>query len=213
MVIILLGPPGSGKGTSANLVCKKYNLFSVSTGDLLRHRAKGDDDLAKQITQLITTGHLIPDQIIDDIVKEVVSSESIKTEYEGLLFDGYPRTVQQAISLDAVFQKNALNINAVLLFNIAEDVIVQRLSSRRIDRNTGAIYNLISNPPPSDANLDLYQRHDDQEKIILHRIEVYKKQTEPLINFYNEKNILFNISSEQPVEAMQESIYAVLSKV
>jgi len=206
MITILLGPPGSGKGTSAEYLCKEYNLFAVSTGDLLRSRAKGTDELAKQIAEIMASGKLISNEIINEMVKEVVASLSTSTEHKGLLFDGYPRTVQQASSLDDILSSNGMKVDAVLLFNISDNAIIERLCSRRIDRNTGIIYNLISNPPPADQNLDLYQREDDKEETILKRLEVYKEQTAPLIDYYKAKGQLIDIAADKPVDEMINQI-------
>ena len=206
MISILLGPPGAGKGTSAEFLCKKYHLYSVSTGDLLRKRAKGTDDLAKQIADIMASGKLISDEIINQMVKEVVDSLTTSTEHKGLLFDGYPRTVQQAAQLDQILVDSQMKVDAVLMLNISDTAIVDRLSSRRIDRKTGVIYNLISNPPPEGGDYDLYQRDDDKEETILNRLKVYHEQTAPLVEYYTKKGILVDIDATKPVDDMLNQV-------
>jgi len=209
---MLLGPPGSGKGTTANVICKNHKLFSLSTGDLLRERVKQTDGFGKHIANLMSTGELISDDIINQLVKEIVESDKIKTEYNGILFDGYPRTVQQAQFLKKLLADNNQKVNYVLLFNVDDDFIVKRIVARRIDRKTGNIYNLITNPPPENADLDLYQRPDDKEETILHRLDVYKKQTTPLIDFYKESDIIYEVDASQPVEKMIEIAEKILER-
>ena len=212
MIVILLGPPGSGKGTSSNVICKNYNLLPLSTGDLLRERIKQPDEFGQHIAKLMSNGELISDEIINQLVKEIVESDKIKSEYNGILFDGYPRTVQQAEFLEQLLADNNQKVNHILLFNIADEIIVERIVSRRIDRKTGNVYNLISNPPPENADLDLYQRADDKEEVILHRLEVYKKQTEPLIDFYRKSGIISEVDATQSVEDMVNSANRILNE-
>jgi adenylate kinase len=213
MILILLGPPGSGKGTSSNLICKNHNLFPLSTGDVLRERMKQSDDFGKHITQLMRTGELLPDELINNLVKEIIESDKIKSDYKGILFDGYPRTVKQAQFLEKLLADNNRKVNYVLLFKIANNTIVDRVASRRIDRKTGNVYNLIFNPPPENADLDLYQREDDKEDIILHRLEIYKKQTEPLIDFYKKYGITREIDASKVIDEMLDSVDKILSEM
>ena len=211
MILILLGPPGSGKGTSSAEICRHHNLFPLSTGDLLRNRMKQPDDFGKQIANLMSGGELISDEIINKLVEEIVVSDKIKTEYKGILFDGYPRTVQQAQFLEKLFADNNQKVDSVLLFNLDDNIIVERIASRRVDRKTGNVYNLISNPPPENADVDLYQRADDKEEVILHRLEVYKKQTEPLINFYKENGTVGEIDASKSVADMLADVNKILN--
>ena len=212
MIIILLGPPGSGKGTSSSEICKQHNLFPLSTGDVLRARMKQTDEFGKHIAELVAKGELVSDEIINKLVEEIVVSDKIKTEYNGILFDGYPRTVQQAQFLEKIFADNKQKLNAVLLFNIADEQIISRITARRIDRKTGNIYNLISNPPPKNADLDLYQRPDDTEEVITNRLAVYKKQTEPLIDFYKKNAVISEIDATKAVPEMLDEVSKILSK-
>ncbi len=211
MNIILLGPPGAGKGTGASEICKSHNLFPFSTGDVLRERMKQQDDFAKHIKEVISSGALLSDDIINKLVEEFIISNTAKSENNGILFDGYPRTVQQATFLEKVLSDNNQKIDKVLYFYLDDETIVKRIVSRRIDKNTGNVYNLISNPPPANVNPeDLYQREDDKEAVIVNRLKVYKEQTAPLIDFYKERNLVSEIDSSKDLQDMFNDINEML---
>lgn len=211
MNIVLLGPPGSGKSTGGNEICKLCNLFHFYTGELLRERMKQTDDFAKHIKEIISSGGLLSDDVINNFVEEFIISNINKTENNGILFDGYPRTVQQAIFLEKVLSANKQKLDKVLYFYSDDETIVKRIVSRRIDKNTGNIYNLISNLPPPDVKLeDLYQREDDKEDVILNRLKVYKEQSAALINFYEECNLVSKIDSSKDLQDMFNDINEIL---
>lgn len=210
MILILLGPPGSGKGTSSIEICKHHNLFPLSTGDVLRERMKQTDEFGQYIAKLISEGELLSDEIINKLVEEIVVSDKVKSENNGILFDGYPRTVQQAQFLEKILNDNHRKVDAILHFNISDDAVVKRITARRIDRKTGNIYNLISNLPPENTELDLYQRPDDKEEVILHRLEVYKKQTEPLMDFYRKSGLIREINASKSIQEMLDEVNNIL---
>jgi len=193
MIIMLVGPPGSGKGTHSELICQKFDLFPVATGDILREKMKGEDEVSQHIAKLMKAGELLPDEMLNGLVEETVTEHIKKADYKGLLFDGYPRTIKQAEFLEEVLNKLNKKIDKVLVFCIPDDIIIKRLSARRVDRLTGKTYNLLSHPPPADVVCDLYQRIDDTDEAIKNRLEVYRVQTEPLIDFYSKKNLTIEV--------------------
>ncbi|MDR0927542.1 MAG: adenylate kinase [Ignavibacteria bacterium] len=212
MIIILLGAPGSGKGTQAEYICPKYNLFPVSTGDLLRERKKADDDIARNINALMSEGKLIPDDTINLLVSEMLDAKLASSDQRGLLFDGYPRTVEQAKFLNEALKKHNKKIDGALLFQIDENIIVDRITSRRVDRKTGKIYNLKTLPPPAGGDYDLYQREDDTEEVIKKRLAVYKEQTEPLIDFYTKQGVIFNVDAAAERSETEKEVSDILGK-
>jgi adenylate kinase len=211
MIIILLGPPGSGKGTHSELICKHYGLLPIATGDVLRERIKRDDELAKQIKSMMGTGELFPDETMNLLVDEIINHRVDKTEYNGLLFDGYPRTLNQSQFLDLLLTKVGHKIDAVILFKIPDDTIIKRITARRVDRKTGKVYNLIKFPPPSDGDYDLYQRVDDTEDVIKNRLHIYKEEIVPINNYYKEQGILHSVDASDSVEHTQANIDKILS--
>ncbi|MCL2040233.1 MAG: nucleoside monophosphate kinase [Bacteroidetes bacterium] len=213
MNIILLGPPGAGKGTAAKEICKLYNLFPFYAGDLLRERMSKTDDFAKYIREIINNGALLPNDAINKMVEEFLTSdtniENIKNN--GILFDGYPRTIEQATFLEKLLSDNNQKIDKVLYLYIDDAKIIKRIVARRIDKNTGNIYNLISNPPPPNVKTeDLYQRDDDKEYIIKNRLNIYKKMTEPLIDFYNKRHLVSEVDGSKEVQEMFCDINEIL---
>ena len=182
MKIILLGPPGAGKGTQAEVISKKLAIPHISTGDILREAIRNDTPLGKQAKKIMDLGKLVSDEIILGIIKERVSKEDCKM---GFLFDGFPRTIGQADGL-----KNLnINIDLVLEISLSDEVIISRMSGRRIHLSSGRSYHIEFNPPKIEgkddlSGEDLIQREDDKSTTVLARLEVYKNQTNPLIDYY-----------------------------
>ena len=182
MKIILLGPPGAGKGTQAEVISKKLAIPHISTGDILREAIRNDTSLGKQAKKIMDLGKLVSDEIILGIIKERVSKEDCKM---GFLFDGFPRTIGQADGL----KKLNINIDLVLEISLSDEVIISRMSGRRIHLSSGRSYHIEFNPPKVEgkddlSGEDLIQREDDKPTTVLARLEVYKNQTNPLINYY-----------------------------
>jgi adenylate kinase len=182
MKVILLGPPGAGKGTQAQFVCDEYGIPQVSTGDMLRAAVKAGTPLGRKVQQIMDSGSLVSDDIIIALVKDRISQPDCAN---GFLFDGFPRTIPQAEALvDA-----GIEIDRVLQIDVPEDEIVRRLSGRRIHERSGRVYHLIYNPPKVDEKDDdtgepLVQRPDDREDTVRERLRVYHLQTYPLVKFY-----------------------------
>ena len=184
MKIILLGPPGAGKGTQAEVITKKLKIPHISTGDILRESIKNNTPLGIKAKKIMDSGKLVSDKIILGIIKERVSKEDCKT---GFLFDGFPRTIGQADGL-----KNLnIDIDIVIEISLSDEVIISRMSGRRIHLSSGRSYHIEFNPPKVEgkddlSGEDLIQREDDKPMTVLARLEVYKNQTDPLIDYYQQ---------------------------
>lgn len=204
MNLVFLGPPGAGKGTVAAIAKKALGVVHISTGDLFRDNIKRETRLGKEVKEIMARGELVPDEVTIEMVKERLKEDDAKNGY---ILDGFPRTIKQADALEE-FSKVDYAIN----FVIDTEEIVKRLSGRRICKSTGRIYHIIYNPPKVDGIDDdtgeaLIQRDDDKEEAIKNRLEVYKKQTEPLIDYYRNKGILLDIdSSKTPELSLSEII-------
>ncbi|PCS22255.1 adenylate kinase [Candidatus Enterovibrio escicola] len=191
MHIILLGAPGSGKGTQAQFIMEKYGIPKISTGDMLRAAIEADTELGKQAKAIINTGMLVSDDIILDLVKGRIAQKDCM---KGFLLDGFPRTIPQALGL----RKIGVNVHFVLEFNVADNVIVERLSGRRVHLASGRTYHVVYNPPRVDNKDDvtgetLFVRDDDKAEIIIARLNVYHNQTAPLISYYKKEARYGNI--------------------
>ena len=185
MKIILIGPPGAGKGTQANNLVKEFNLHKISTGDLLREEIKNNTPLGNEIKSIIEKGSLASDAIISNLVKNVLFNKSINNR---LIFDGYPRNLNQAKELDLIIKKNNQKISCVLSLNVDKETIIKRILGRQTCSNCGLIFNEYFTPA-TDKNHNcgkkfLQKRSDDNEEAISTRFETYIKKTLPILNFY-----------------------------
>ncbi len=197
MKLIFLGPPGAGKGTIAQRVTDDLGVVQISTGDLLRAAVGAGSDLGKEAKGYMDSGELVPDKLVIDLLKERILEDDCK---DGFILDGFPRTIPQAEALGEA----GVPIDKVINFVIADELIVHRLSGRRIHKETGRIYNV--NPdgtpkPPTDMDpSELLQRDDDQAEAIANRLVVYRDQTEPLIGYYTEKGLLIDVKASQEID-------------
>jgi adenylate kinase len=192
MKLIFLGPPGAGKGTLAALVCKEYGIPHISTGDLFRDAISRETRLGLEVKDIVEKGGLVPDRITVDIVRERLAQTDAQMGY---VLDGFPRTIQQAVALEQ-FE----SIDAVVRLVIKDEIVIRRLSGREICKSCGAIYNINDSPSKVEGVCNncgggLYTRPDDSPESIENRLKVYKNQTEPLVQFYISRNLLFNIDS------------------
>ena len=185
MKIILLGPPGAGKGTQAEVLCQEFNIPHISTGNILREAINAGTELGKKAKSLMDEGILVSDEVIVGVVVDRIAQKDCES---GFLFDGYPRTIPQAKALDI----NSVEINLVIEIEVSDDVIINRMSGRRVHLSSGRNYHIDFNPPKT-ADVDdltgeaLIQREDDNPETVKDRLEVYRTQTLPLIDFYSKR--------------------------
>jgi len=190
MNIILLGPPGAGKGTQASHICEKFNIPQISTGDMLRAAVVDGTEIGLKAKKVIDEGNLVSDDIIIELVKERIQSKDCKNGY---LFDGFPRTIAQADAL----KLEGIKIDYVVEVQVPDEDIVVRMSGRRVHLSSGRTYHIVFNPPNVEnkddlTGDDLIQRIDDQEEIVRDRLSIYHKQTQPLVNYYREVALKHN---------------------
>ncbi len=213
MKLVFLGPPGSGKGTYASRIEERFGWPQISTGDLLREEVKKGSEIGKEAEKYMKEGKLVPDEIVLKLLKERISREDCKN---GFILDGFPRTLAQAEELEKI-----TDIDVVINLVVPKDIIVTRLSARRVCKNCGAVYNLRTLKPKVDGICDkcggeLYQRKDDTPEVIERRFEVYHEQTAPLIDFYRKKGILIDIECNDPdvpPEIMVDKIIEKLKEI
>jgi len=215
MNIILLGGPGAGKGTQAKLIVEKYGIPQISTGDMLREAVKQGTELGKKAKEYMDKGELVPDEIVIGIVKERLKQPDCE---KGFILDGFPRTIAQAEALDKMLEELGKKIDAVINIHVPEEEIIKRIVNRRTCKKCGAIYHLIYSPPKEPNKCDkcggeLYQRDDDKEETVRERLRVYREQTEPLIEYYKKKGILYNVDGTKDINGVFEEIRSILDKL
>jgi adenylate kinase len=208
--IVFLGPPGSGKGTQAKGIAEKFGLTHLSTGDAFRDAISKKTELGLEIQAYVDGGKLVPDELVSKVVFEKIAS--LKT---GFLLDGYPRTVDQAKSLETFGKKNNVAIDAVIFFEVAFEELVKRLSARRQCPKCKEVYNLANKPPRKEDTCDkcgttLNHRPDDQPNIVEERLKVYTRQTEPVLDFYKQHPRFKKIDAAQPINNVAIDIQAAL---
>lgn len=210
--IILLGAPGAGKGTIAEGIKAASDFLHVSTGDMLRAAVKAGRPVGLEAKSYMEKGELVPDAVIMKIVTERLEQEPPKTRY---MFDGFPRTLEQARLLDEVLADHKGCVRFVFLLEVPRDILVDRLAGRRVCKNCGAVYHIRNIPSKVEGVCDacggmLYQRPDDTEATVLNRLEVFRKQTQTLIDYYDQKNVLVRIDAGRQKETTQADILRVL---
>jgi adenylate kinase len=212
MNLVMLGPPGAGKGTQAALLAEKIEAPHVASGDLFRAALKEETELGLTAKSYMERGELVPDEVTVAMVRERLLKPDCDS---GVILDGFPRTVEQAEALEGMLAEQSKSIDAALFIDAAEDELVRRLSSRWTCRNCQAVYNVISNPPREEDKCDvcggeLYQRADDVPETVRNRIRVYWDQTSPLVEYYRGKGLLITIKSEGGIDNVQGKILKAL---
>jgi len=210
--LILLGPPGAGKGTQAERLQEDFPLAYVATGDILRQAVKDGTDLGKQAKEYMDRGDLVPDEVIIGVILDRLSQQDTS---DGFLLDGFPRTDAQAGALDEALKKVDRRLTAALLIDVPEDDIVRRLSGRRVCPN-GHTYHVEHNPPKNDNVCDvdgepLEQREDDREETIRKRLEVYRKQTSPLVDYYDDHDLLHRFDGTRSPTEVHDHLRATIA--
>lgn len=196
--MILVGPPGAGKGTQAARLVDEFGIPHIATGDIFRSAIKNETPLGKKAQEYIDQGQLVPDEVTVGIVEKRLNQDDCQ---KGFILDGFPRTVAQADALNDILADLDIKLDAVLNIEVSEEEVVRRLSGRRVCSECGASYQLEFNPPQEENICDkcggeLYQRDDDEPETIKERLEVYKDKTEPLINYYQKEGTLKSIDGE-----------------
>jgi adenylate kinase len=214
MDIILLGPPGSGKGTQAQKMVERYHIPQISTGDILRGAVKERTPLGMEAQGYMDQGTLVPDEVVVGIVRERLKESDCKG---GFILDGFPRTVPQAEALDSTLGEMQRAIDHVVSIEVPNEELIKRLTGRRTCRNCGAMYHIIFDPPAKEGVCDrcgeeLYQRDDDQEETIRARLQVYEEQTAPLIAYYRGKGLLRAIDGVGAIEEIFRNIVQAIEE-
>lgn len=212
MILVLLGPPGSGKGTLAKLLSSELNIPHISTGDILREEVKLGTFLGKKVKPFVEGGELVPDQIVLEVMTERIR----KSDYQkGFLLDGFPRTMPQALGLDDMLKSSSKSIDLVLKFDVSDDCVLKRLGGRLICSVCGADFNLYTKPPQKDLICDfcgsqLYQRPDDTQEVILNRLKVYDQQILPIEEYYNKQGKLRKVEGELDPDSILKNVLNIL---
>jgi len=212
--LILLGPPGSGKGTQGERLQEDFRLPYYATGDILRAAVKDDTDVGQQAKEYMDRGDLVPDEVIIGVIAERLQGEEAA---DGFILDGFPRTVPQAEALDTKMEELRREMTAAILIEVSEDEVIRRLGGRRTcEENPSHIYHVEFDPPKREGICDLdgaklIVRDDDKPEVIKHRLATYREKTEPLIAYYEERGILNTVKGESPPDEVEERIHAVLA--
>jgi adenylate kinase len=211
--LILLGPPGAGKGTQAERLREDFDVAYIATGDILRKAVAEETELGKKAKEYMSNGDLVPDEVIIGVILEEVRSEAAQ---DGFLLDGFPRTVDQATALDDALGRLDRRLTAVLLIDAPDDEVVRRLSGRRMCSKSGHVYNVHTDPPKHDEVCDqdgsrLIQRDDDREETVRKRLDVYHRQTAPLVEFYEERDLLKRFDGTRSPTEVHDHIRATIA--
>jgi adenylate kinase len=205
---VLLGPPGAGKGTQAVRIVDKYGIPHISTGDIFRANIKEGTELGKKAQEYMNAGKLVPDELVVDLVKDRLSQDDCKN---GFLLDGFPRTIFQAEKLDEFLAENGQKLDIVLNFKVSKEVLITRLTGRRVCKSCGASYHIVNMPPKKEGVCDrcggeLVQRADDNKETVENRINVYEEQTAPLIGYYEKAGVIADFDGEKAPEVVFDEI-------
>jgi adenylate kinase len=211
--LVLVGPPGAGKGTQAEFIADHFEIPKISTGDIFRGNVSGGTDLGKLAKKYMDAGDLVPDEVTIAMVRDRLAQDDAK---DGFLLDGFPRTIAQAHELDAILGELGTSLSVVLDLEVDNDEVVRRLSGRRLCKKCGHVWHVEFDPPKVENVCDrcggeLYHRDDDYPDTVRHRLEVYTQQTRPLIEFYDSRRQLVGMDAHGPVEDVTERAIALLA--
>lgn len=214
MRMILLGGPGAGKGTQAHKLSEKYGVQHIATGDILRQAIKDETDMGQMAKSYMDKGQLVPDEVVIGIVKDRLAQPDLEA---GFIFDGFPRTMPQAQTLDELIDKLDISLDAVINISTSDDVVIERLAGRRSCRDCQTVYHVTYSPTKKTGVCDecggeLYQRDDDKEETIRERLQVYQKQTAPLLDYYKGSGKLMQVSGDDAIDEVYASICRSLGR-
>ena len=213
MNILIMGGPGAGKGTMSAKIVEKYNVCHISTGDIFRSEIGNQTELGMMAKSYMDKGLLVPDEVTNQMVKSYL--KNLEDKKNGFLLDGYPRTIDQAKAFDALSAGSDLAIDTVIAMELDFSVLSGRITGRRLCRNCGEIYHMVTKPPKQEGVCDncvgeLYQRKDDTEESLKVRLDEYSRQTEPVLDFYEKKGLVKHINADQPIEKVWQDVQAAL---
>ncbi len=218
MNIVLLGAPGTGKGTQADLLVSDLNFYHISTGELFRKALSQKTALGIKAGAYINQGKLVPDAVVICLIEEVFTSTQFKKNNLPFILDGFPRTLAQALALDNLLKKTKQTLHKVVYLHVSQQVLMERLTGRRVSEKSGRVYHLLFHPPQKKEGFcdvtgeRLIQREDDTKQAVKERLKAYTKQTLPLIEYYNKKNILVKINGEGSQKEVFTRIKTTLPK-
>lgn len=213
MNLVLMGLPGAGKGTQADLIIKEFDIPHISTGDIFRAAIKNQTEMGKKAKSYIDAGNLVPDEVVNGIVAERLAQDDTK---KGFMLDGFPRNLVQAKALNKMLEDDGRQLDAVINIHVSLDVLVDRLSARFMCKNCGASYNRLYHMPKVEGTCDVcgghefYQRDDDKPATVKNRLDVNIKLNTPLVDFYKDQGVLHNINGEQSIEDVYKDVREVL---
>lgn len=214
MRIVLLGAPGSGKGTQAKMLVEKFGIVQISTGDLLRAAVTANTELGKQAKEIMEAGQLVPDEIVLGMIREKLAESAVT---RGFILDGFPRNLSQAQSLDRLLEEQDMPLDAAIHIQVDPEEIIKRITGRQTCGNCGAIYNIYFSPPAHEGicdkcgAADLRHRADDNEPTVRKRLEVYEQQTAPLVKYYADRGLLKTIQGSGNISDIFTAITRALS--
>ncbi len=211
--LILLGPPGAGKGTQAERLTDDFNLPYIATGDMLRAAVQAGTDLGREAETYMKAGDLVPDEVITGVILEAVTKDDAR---DGFLLDGFPRTLEQADALEKGLAQLDRRLTAALLIEVPDDEVVRRLSGRRVSATTGRVYHIEFDPPKHEGRCDvdgsrLVQREDDKPETIRRRLQVYRENTLPLVDYYEDRGLLRRFDGSRPPTEVHDHIRATIA--
>lgn len=214
MRLILLGPPGAGKGTQAANLIQSLKIPHISTGDIFRANIKNETELGKEVKSYLNEGKLVPDELTTRVVWDRLDQEDCIC---GFLLDGFPRTIPQAEALKIGLVERGLELDKVINIDVDKEILVKRLAGRRVCKSCGATYHVDRKPPKVDGKCDsceaeVIQRDDDKEQTVLNRIEVYENQTQPLIDYYTKEGLILTFDGTKPIDELSQEILDALNE-
>jgi adenylate kinase len=215
MKVVLLGPPGAGKGTLAHMIKERFGVLHISTGDMLREEMKRGSPLGRKVKEYVDGGALVPDEVITAIIESRLAERDVVNK--GFLLDGFPRTVKQAQDLDFILHKQHQPLDHTIYMEASLAIIIMRLTGRRVCRECGALYHMKNKPPKRPDQCDLcngkvYQRADDNEATIRTRMDVYLKNTTPIVDYYRTQNKLTTLNGDIDTDKLLNEVFKILNE-